>query len=65
MVSGRLNAQGFVFASMLDRPLVPPVMAVLWSLGIIPRTLALAFAVSDLAGFLWTYITWRRESPTR
>jgi hypothetical protein len=49
---------------MLDRPLVPPVMAVLWSLGIIPGTLALAFAVSDLAGFLWTYITWRRESPT-
>jgi hypothetical protein len=27
-VSGRLNAQGFVFASLLDRPLVPPVMLV-------------------------------------
>ena len=30
VASGRLNAEGFVFASMLDRPLVPPVMALLW-----------------------------------
>ncbi len=36
IVSGRLNAEGFVLASLLDRPLVPPVMAVLWYLGIIP-----------------------------
>jgi len=30
IVSGRLNAEGFVFASMLDRPLVPLAMAMLW-----------------------------------
>ena len=30
VVSGRLNAQGFVFASLLDRPLVPFAMAILW-----------------------------------
>ena len=36
VASGRLNAQGFVFASLLDRPLVPPVMFVLWLLGIVP-----------------------------
>src|ERR1041384_7779241 len=45
VVSGRLNAEGFVFASMLDRPLVPFAMAILWHLGIVPGTLALAFAI--------------------
>ena len=61
VVSGRLNAYGFVFASLLDRPLVPPTMAVLWVLNIIPGPLALAFAVQDSAGFLWTLIAWRAE----
>ena len=28
VVSGRVNAEGFLFASLLDRPLVPPLMAV-------------------------------------
>ena len=32
IASGRLNAEGFVFASMLDRPLVPIAMALLWYL---------------------------------
>jgi uncharacterized protein YjeT (DUF2065 family) len=31
IVSGRLNAEGFVVASLLDRPLVPPAMAALWA----------------------------------
>ena|SRR5688572_6047874 len=62
VVSGRLNAEGFVFASLLDRPLVPPLMAVLWYLGIVPGTLALAFAIQDLGSFLWTLFTWRSES---
>ena len=61
VVSGRLNAEGFVFASMLDRPLVPPVMAVLWWLDIMPGPLALLFAVSDLSSFLWTFFAWRAE----
>jgi len=62
IVSGRLNAEGFVFASLLDRPLVPPVMAMLWYFGIIPGPLALLFAVQDFASFVWTLFAWRAES---
>ncbi len=65
VVSGRLNAEGFVFASMLDRPLVPPIMAVLWYLGIIPAPLALVFAVTDFGSFLWTLTAWRAEQRAR
>jgi uncharacterized protein YjeT (DUF2065 family) len=61
VVSGRLNAQGFVFASLLDRPLVPPIMAVLWHLGFVPGSLALAFSVQDFGSFLWTLAAWRAE----
>ena len=49
-------------APLLDRPLVPPVMAVLWYLGIIPGPLALLFAVHDFGSFLWTLSAWRAES---
>lgn len=62
IVSGRLNAEGFVFASLLDRPLVPPIMAVLWYLGIVPGPLALLFAVQDFGSFLWTLVAWRSEA---
>lgn len=67
VVSGRLSANGFIFASMLDRPLVPPMMAVLWYLNIVPGTLALAFSVLDGSSFLWTLLAWRadlRAAPT-
>jgi Na+-driven multidrug efflux pump len=60
VVSGRLNAEGFVFASLLDRPLVPGIMAVLWWLGFVPGPLALAFSIQDFASFLWTLSAWRR-----
>ncbi len=64
VASGRLDSKGFVFASLLDRPLVPPIMAALWLLGILPGGLALAFAVQDGGSFLWTLMTvrweWRR-----
>ncbi len=60
-LSGRLNAEGFVFASMLDRPLVPPAMAIMWWLGIVPGPLALAFSLQDFGGFLWTLAAWRAE----
>jgi len=36
IASGRLNAEGFVFASLLERPLVHVAMAILWHLGISP-----------------------------
>lgn len=65
VVSGRLNALGFVFASMLDRPLVPFIMAALWYHGIVPAPLALVFAVSDTASFLWTLAAWRAERIVR
>ena len=61
VVSGRLNALGFVFASMLDRPLVPFIMATLWYLEIVPAPLALVFAVSDTVSVLWTLAAWRAE----
>ena len=58
VVSGRLNSEGFVFASLLDRPLVPGIMSLLWYLDILPGPLALAFSVSDFGGFLWTLSAW-------
>lgn len=61
VVSGRLNSLEFAFASLVDRPLVPPTMFVLWSLDIVPGPLALAFSVQDLSGFLWTLSAWRAE----
>jgi len=61
VVSGRLSAAGFVFASLLDRPLVPFVMAALWWWGIVPGPLAVAFALQDGLSFLWTLFTWRAE----
>ncbi len=61
VVSGRLNAGGFVFASLLDRPLVPPVMALLWYVNVVPGPLALVFSLQDFASFLWTLFTWRAE----
>ena len=61
IVSGRLNSAGFAFASLLDRPIVPFVMLVLWQQGIIPGPLALAFTIQDTVSFLWTLLTWRAE----
>jgi hypothetical protein len=61
IASGRLNAQGFVFASMLDRPLVPFAMAILWYFEIIPGPLALIFSIQDFGSFLWTMFAWRGE----
>lgn len=65
VVSGRLDSKEFVFASLLDRPLVPPLMAVLWYLGIVPGPLALLFAVTDFATFLWTLSAWLSEREKR
>jgi hypothetical protein len=62
IASGRLNAEGFVFASMLDRPLVPIAMAILWYLEIIPGPLALIFSIQDFGSFLWTLFVWRRDN---
>jgi hypothetical protein len=61
IASGRLNAEGFVFASLLDRPLVPIAMAILWYHGVIPGPLALIFSIQDFGSFLWTLFTWRAE----
>ena len=65
IASGRLNAEGFVFASLLDRPLVPFIMLLLWRQGIIPGPLALVFALQDGGSFLWTLFTWRSERQLR
>src|SRR5438477_10465716 len=60
-VSGRMNAEGFVFATLLDRPLVPPIMAGLWHSGKVSGLLALVFAAQELGSFLWTLGTWRGD----
>jgi hypothetical protein len=64
IASARLNAGGFVFASLLDRPLVPFVMLVLWRLEIVPGPLAAVFALQDGGSFLWTLLTWRAEQKS-
>ena len=64
VASARLNSEGFVFASMLDRPLVPFVMLALWHFGIIPGPLATMFALQDGGSFLWTLTAWRAEHPS-
>lgn len=61
VASGRLNAKGFIIASLLDRPLVPLAMAVLWYLNIVPWPLALIFSIQDFGSFLWTLSLWRAE----
>jgi hypothetical protein len=61
IASGRLNSTEFAFASMLDRPLVPFVMAVLVRKDIVPLNLAVAFSISDFGSFLWTFWWWRRD----
>ena len=61
VLSGRLNAEGFVFATLIDRPFVAPTMVVLWYFGAIPGPLALLFGGEDSASWLWTLLTWRAE----
>jgi hypothetical protein len=60
-LSGRLNANGFVFATLLDRPLVLPLLGILWYFGMVAGTLALAAGLQDLLTCLWTLTIWRQE----
>jgi hypothetical protein len=57
VLSGRLNAEGFVFATLIDRPFVAPTMATLWYFGALPGPLALLFAIEDSASWIWTLLT--------
>jgi hypothetical protein len=61
LLSGRLDAEGFVFATLIDRPFVAPTMAALRHFGALPGPLALLFAIEDSASWLWTLLTWRAE----
>jgi hypothetical protein len=62
MISGRMNAEGFVFVSMIDRPSVASAVGTHWAL---PRGLALLFAIEDSGSWLWKLLTWRAELPRR
>jgi hypothetical protein len=64
-VSGRLNTQGFVFASLLDRPIVPFIMLGLWYWDLCPAILAIAFGLQDFCSFLWTSWAWRTDRRQR
>jgi hypothetical protein len=61
VLSGRLNANGFVFSTLLDRPLVLPLLGILWYFGMVAGTLALAAGLQDLLTSLWTLTIWRQE----
>jgi hypothetical protein len=61
VLSGRLNANGFVFATLLHRPLVLPILGILWYFGMVAGTLALAAGLQDLLTCLWTLTIWRHE----
>jgi hypothetical protein len=61
VVSGRLDSREFAFASLLDRPIVPVVMALLYAEHLLPGRMALAFSVIDFSGFLWTLASWQRD----
>ena len=60
VLSGRLNAEGFVFATLIHRPFAAQTKAALWYVGA-PPSLALLFAIEDSASWLWTLVTWRAE----
>jgi hypothetical protein len=61
VLSGRLNATGFVFSTLLDRPLVLPILGILWYFGFVPGLFALAAGLQDLLTCLWTMVVWRKE----
>ena len=61
VLSGRLNANGFVFSTLLDRPLVLPLLGILWYFGMVPGILALGAGLQDLVTCVWTFTVWRKE----
>src|SRR5688572_6982320 len=61
IVCARLGAGGFTLASLITRSLVPPIMALLCYLDIVPWTLALFLSIHDFVGFLWTFSALRAE----
>ena len=61
LLGERLNAEGFIFATLIDRPFVAPTTAAPWYFGELPGPLALLFAIEDSASWLWTLLMWRAE----
>jgi hypothetical protein len=61
IINGRCNGLGFAVGSLLDRPMVPFIMATLWFMHILPATLAVAFSIVDFSGFLATAYAWRAD----
>jgi hypothetical protein len=61
IINGRFNSLGFAVGSLLDRPLVPLIMAVLWQKHILPGSLAASFSTVDFSGFLATAFAWRAD----
>jgi mono/diheme cytochrome c family protein len=61
VINARFNSLGFAVASLLDRPLVPLIMAWLWYKRILPGPLAASFSIVDFGGFLLTAFAWRAD----
>ena len=47
--------------TLLDRPLVAPIVGTLWYFGMLPGPLALLFAIEDSSSWVWTLLIWRAE----
>src|SRR5439155_19868693 len=58
LLSGRLNGEGFVFATLIDRPFVAPTMSALCYFGALPGPLELLFSFEASARWLWTLLMW-------
>ena len=64
VLSGRLNAEGFVFATLIDRPFVAPTMAALWYFGAL-RFREMAVDLDDMARgarIADTTVTWNNAA---
>jgi hypothetical protein len=55
------SMHGFCFPTLLDQPLVLPLLGVLWYFGMVAGTIALVAGLQDLLTSLWTFMVWRQE----
>jgi hypothetical protein len=64
VLSGRLNAEGFVFATLIDSAIRRTDHGHAMLFGALAGPLALLFAIEDSASWLWALLTWRAERRT-
>jgi hypothetical protein len=66
VLSGRLNAEGSVFATLIDSAIrFTSHGHELWYCGALPAPLALLFAIEASASWLWLLVMWRAKRQRR